>query len=177
MWVQAGPSCWNLTHKHATVSTPSVCICVAWYRRLLMASLVFPEASRQCYRGTGFLTAVLPPCTKWFTLGLSGPFPLYVTHPAPSSCQAEGRATEKSSLLPARGDVFPGQWGHNPQSHRENEHPGLGGGRHCETGHNCCPSPCLLHMHRSFLYLNKETMLCCEQKKKNFTVRRTGFKP
>lgn len=77
------------THSPEGLHLPSTdeCWLVAELGRLRLQSSVT--------EGTGFLTLEVLPCARQLTLRLSGPFPVYVTHPVSRSCQAEGRATEQ----------------------------------------------------------------------------------
>lgn len=92
MQVQAGPSLQesdSQTHSREGLHLPSTDEC--W----LPAELGPLRLQSSATEGTGFLTLEVLPCAQQLTLRLSGPFPVYVTHPVSSSCQAEGRATEQ----------------------------------------------------------------------------------
>lgn len=131
-----GRSCRNLTHKHTIVSGPSVCICPA-QRQADGTSLPHlqcsPRLQSNITEGAGFLEEL--PCTEKLTLGLSKLFPVYVIHPIPAACRAEGRASEQrgwpEGRLASQGSHLTGAerlWGHNPQSQRQNGNPGVAEG-------------------------------------------------
>lgn len=99
-----GRPCRNLTHKHTIiVSGPSVCICPA-QRQADGTSLPHLQCSLRLQsnitEGAGLLEVLQ--CTEKLTLGLSKLFPVYVIHPIPAACRAEGRASEQSGWAEGR---------------------------------------------------------------------------
>lgn len=139
--VQAGPSLQesdSQTHSREGLHWPSTDDC--W----LVAELGPRRLQSSVTEGTGFLTLEVLPCARQLTLRLSGPFPVYVTHPVSSSCQAEGRATEQRAR-PGRearilgkvphgsraascfqeGMCFQACGGHSAQSQRRRGYPGV----------------------------------------------------
>lgn len=139
--VQAGPSLQEFdgqTHSPEGLHLPSTDEC--W----LVAELGPVRLQSSVTEGTGFLTLEELPCARQLTLRLSGPFPVYVTHPVSRSCQAEGRATEQRARpgrearilgkVPHRSRAascfqermcFQGCGGHSAQSQRQRGYPGV----------------------------------------------------
>lgn len=111
-----------------------------------MAELGQLRLQNDMTKGTDFLILEVLPCTRSSHYACQGCF-LCMSHtPFPAAVGAEGRALasrelgweggrhpgegapwELISLLLPGGGVFPGLWGHSPQSQKRHGYPGMGG--------------------------------------------------